>query len=79
VPVNVQTSVCAFSVSSCRDCPSGQVASTDAVNYPVSASYFVINADGSRGFVSVLACVNLPGKQWQHMAPELVHLYLTCF
>ena len=43
-----------------RDCPTGQVAST-AVQYPTSASYFVTNPDGSGGFISIKACVNLPG------------------
>lgn len=44
-----------------RDCPSGQVSSTNATQYPTSVSYFVRNADGSGGFVSMKACVNPPG------------------
>lgn len=44
-----------------RDCPSGQVTSANATQFPTSASYFVGDADGSGAFVSVKACVNQPG------------------
>lgn len=46
--------------AACRDCPTGQVA-TRAPGYPVSASYYVDNGDGTGGFISVKACVNLAG------------------
>lgn len=49
-----------LSPAACRDCPSGQVATT-APGYPNSASYFVNNSDGTYGFISVKACVNKPG------------------
>jgi hypothetical protein len=49
-----------LSPAACRDCPTGQVATT-AAGYPTSASFFVDNGDGTKGFISVKACVNQPG------------------
>ena len=58
-----------LSPAACRDCPSGQVATT-AAGYPVSASFYVDNGDGTKGFISVKTCVNKPGVS---LAPSPFH------
>jgi hypothetical protein len=45
----------------CRDCPANMMTSTDKINFPNSASHFVDNGDGTRGFVNVNACVTRAG------------------
>lgn len=57
----VTTTAHAVAACVCRDCPTGQITSSNSARFPNSASYFVRNPDGSGGFVSVKACVNLPG------------------
>lgn len=50
-----------FTLFACRECPDNLVASTDKVNYPNSASYFVDNGDGAKGFIDTRACVTKAG------------------
>lgn len=50
-----------LSLFSCRECPGGMVTSSDKAAFPNSASYFVDNGDGSRGFVDLRACVTRAG------------------
>ena len=38
------------------------ITSTDKTLYPNSASFYSLNADGTKGFTSLQACVNEPGK-----------------
>jgi hypothetical protein len=44
-----------------RTCPLNQVTSSDATQYPTSASFYVMTASGYGGFTSSRACVNQPG------------------
>jgi hypothetical protein len=45
----------------CRECANNMITSTDKINFPNSASHFVDNGDGIRGFVNVNACVTRAG------------------
>jgi hypothetical protein len=53
-----------LSPAPCRDCPSGQVATVTDARYSTfqkPALFFTNNGDGTKGFTSVMACVNKPG------------------
>lgn len=45
----------------CRTCPENMVTSSDAVNFPNSASFFVDHGNGTRGFTDPRACVTQAG------------------
>jgi hypothetical protein len=53
--------LCCHSFCCRRDCPTGQVAIQGNPLYPTSNSFYQNNTDGTGGFISVKACVNLPG------------------
>jgi hypothetical protein len=44
----------------CKDCPTGTVANR---SLSTSAPYYVVNADGSGGFMDEMSCVTKPGKR----------------
>lgn len=54
----------------CRECPANMVTSSDAATFPNSASYFVDNKDGTRGFVDPKACVTKAGFGYSSRSAE---------
>jgi hypothetical protein len=44
-----------------RECPLNQVTSSNAAQYPTSASFYAMTPSGFGGFTSSRACVNQPG------------------
>lgn len=48
----------------CRTCPTNMVTSSDAINFPNSASFFADHGNGTRGFTDPKACVTQAGYEY---------------